>query len=96
MKNPDRETVSRLEDLPNIGPAMADTLRLLGIRSPQQLKGKNGYQMYRDLCTRTGKVHDPCVIDVFLAVVSFMEGAKPLPWYHFTQERKKHYPLVKQ
>ncbi|MCF8056468.1 MAG: helix-hairpin-helix domain-containing protein [Desulfocapsa sp.] len=96
MKNPDRETVSRLEDLPNIGPSMADTLRLLDIQHPQQLTGKNAYQMYKALCMLTNKEHDPCVIDVFLAAVAFMEGGDPVPWYHFTEERKRHYPLVKQ
>ena len=93
MKNPDRERVSRLQDLPNIGPSMADTLRLLGIRSPQQLKGKDAYQMYRDLCTRAGKVPDPCVLDVFLAVISFMEGGAPSPGTTLHRSGKNTTPL---
>ncbi len=96
MKDPDRSTVSRLEDLPNIGPAMAKDLRLLDIQHPQQLIGKNAYQLYRDLCKLSNKEHDPCVIDVFLAAVDFMEGGAPVPWHHFTEERKKHHSLVKQ
>jgi len=90
MKNPDRETVTQLEDLPNIGPAMAKDLRLLGIARPVQLIGKDAYQMHRRLCTLSGKEHDPCVIDVFLSAISFMEGGEPAPWYHFTEERKQH------
>jgi Pathogenicity locus len=90
MKNPDRKTVSQLEDLPNIGPAMANDLRLLDIQQPQHLIGKNAYQMHQKLCKLTGKKHDPCVIDVFLAAVDFMEGGHPAPWWHFTAERKKH------
>ncbi len=90
MKNPDRTTVSQLEDLPNIGPAMARDLRLLGIFKPEQLIGKDGYQMHRKLCTLNGKKHDPCVIDVFLAAVSFMEGGEAAPWYHFTEARKQY------
>jgi hypothetical protein len=28
------------------------------------------------------------VIDVFMAVVHFMEGGDPLPWWTFTKKRK--------
>ncbi len=90
MKNPDRKTVEQLEDLPNIGKAMADDLRLVGICHPRDIIGKNPYQLYNNLCTLTGKKHDPCVIDVFIAVVRFMEGGDPAPWWSFTEERKKH------
>ena len=90
MKTPDRSTVSRLEDLPNIGPAMAKDLRLLGIHHPQQLTGRNAYQMHSELCRLSNKQHDPCVIDVFLAAVDFMEGGTPRPWWDFTEERKTY------
>jgi effector-binding domain-containing protein len=32
----------------------------------------------------------PCVIDVFMSAVHFMEGGEPLPWWSFIQERKNH------
>ena len=89
MKNPDRETVSQLEDLPNIGNAIAGDLRLIGIDHPQQLVGKKPFELYAALCSITGKRHDPCVIDVFMAVVSFMGGGEPLPWWSFTDARKE-------
>ena len=76
MKNPDRKTVSQLEELPNIGKAIAADLRLVGIQRPQELIGRDPYQLYNNLCNTTGEKHDPCVIDVFLAVVDFMEGGK--------------------
>ena len=90
MKNPDRKTVSRLEELPNIGKAIAGDLRQIGIQQPQALIGKDPYQLYDDLCNITGEKQDPCVIDVFLAVVNFMEGGDAKPWWEFTAERKKH------
>jgi hypothetical protein len=89
MKNPDRVTVSRLEDLPNIGTAMADALRSIDIDHPQQLIGKNPLELHRKLCRRSGKRQDPCVIDVFMSVIHFMEGGDPRPWWSFTGERKK-------
>jgi hypothetical protein len=89
MKNPNRKTVSDLEQLPNIGKAMAKQLRLLGINFPQQLIGRDAYQLHDKLCRLTGTKSDPCVIDVFLSVVHFMEGGEALPWWNFTEERKK-------
>ena len=89
MKHPNRKTVSDIELLPNIGKAMARDLRLLGINSPQQLIGKDAYQLHEKLCKLTGTKTDPCVIDVFLSVVRFMEGGEALPWWNFTEERKR-------
>lgn len=90
MKNPKRETVSRLEDLPNIGKAIAEDLRLIGIDHPRKLAGRDPYRMYQELCIKTGTRHDPCVQDVFLSAVHFMEGAEPLPWWEYTKERKEN------
>ncbi len=89
MKNLDRKTVSELEKLPNIGKAIAKDLRLIGIDHPGKLIGKDAFALYEELCAITGKKHDPCVIDVFMSAVCFMEGGDSLPWWSFTQERKK-------
>jgi len=77
-----------LEQLPNVGPAMAADLRLLGIHAPHELKGRDGLQLYRRLCEVTGQRHDPCVLDTLLAVVDFMDGAPPAPWWAYTPRRK--------
>lgn len=85
----DRAKIARLEDLPNIGQAMAADLRLIGIHAPQQLIGRDALDLYDALCMETGMRHDPCVIDVFMSVVSFMNGGPALPWWAFTAERKR-------
>ena len=90
MKNPARKNVSRLDELPNIGKAMTDDLQLIGIDHPRKLIGKEAFELYETLCTRSGKRHDPCVIDVFMSVIHFMEGGDPLPWWSFTDKRKKN------
>jgi hypothetical protein len=84
-----RERVRKLEDLPNIGRAMAEDLRLIGISTPEQLRECDAYEMYVALCEKTGQRHDPCVIDVFLSIVHFMRGGEALRWWAFTEERKK-------
>ena len=90
MKNPDRDKVSRLDALPNIGKAIAADLHLIGIEHPKQLIGMDPFKMYEELCATTGQRHDPCVIDVFMSAVHFMQAGETLPWWEFTQERKKH------
>ncbi|MEA2102546.1 MAG: helix-hairpin-helix domain-containing protein [Thermodesulfobacteriota bacterium] len=90
MKTPDRKTVARLDELPNIGKAMAKDLNLIGIDHPKKLIGKDPFDLYKKLCMVTGKKHDPCIIDVFMSVVHFMEGGNPHPWWSFTADRKKH------
>ncbi|WP_283150306.1 helix-hairpin-helix domain-containing protein [Silvimonas soli] len=85
----DRDRVVALTDLPNIGPASAKDLRLLGIEQPAQLAGRCPYAMYAALCDQTGVQHDPCVIDVFISVTRFMAGEAAQPWWAYTEERKR-------
>jgi hypothetical protein len=84
-----RDCVKQLTDLPNIGKAMAEDLRTIGIIKPEQLTGRSPYEMYQELCSKTGSRHDPCVIDVFVSITRFIEGDNPRPWWEYTAERKR-------
>jgi hypothetical protein len=84
-----REKLSQLTDLPNIGKASASDLVVLGITHPQQLLGRDPFQMYEQLCELTQVRHDPCVIDVFMSITRFMAGEAPQAWWKFTEERKQ-------
>ena len=86
----DRTRLRALTDLPNIGPACARDLQLLGIHTPAQLVGRNPFEMYKALCEKTSTRHDPCVIDVFMSVTRFMAGEEPRAWWDYTPERKQH------
>jgi hypothetical protein len=83
-----------LEQLPNIGPALAADLRRLGIRHPGELRSRDPFQLYQALCQATGKRQDPCVLDTFMAATEFMRGAAPTPWWHYTAQRKQVYGPV--
>lgn len=83
-----------LEQLPNIGPALAAELRRLGIRQPDELRTRDPLQLYQALCRATGKRQDPCVLDTFMAITDFMRGATPAPWWHYTARRKQLYGSV--
>ena len=77
-----------LEQLPNIGPALAADLRSIGIHHPRDLQGKDAFALYQCLCTATGLRQDPCVLDTFMAATDFMRGAPPAPWWKYTPQRK--------
>jgi hypothetical protein len=88
-RNSSRQGIARLEDIPNVGPAIAADLLQLGITTPAELPGRDPYAMYDDLCRITGQRHDPCLLDTFIAAVRFMEGEPKKPWWKYTAERKK-------
>lgn len=77
-----------LEQLPNIGPALAADLRLIGIHTPAELRGKDPFVLYQKLCAATGQRQDPCVLDTFMAATDFMRGAPAAPWWKYTPQRK--------
>ena len=81
--------IARLEDIPNVGPAVAADLRRLGIAIPAELPGRDPYALYDDLCRITDQRHDPCLLDTFIAAVRYMEGAPKRPWWKYTAERKR-------
>jgi D-alanyl-D-alanine dipeptidase len=89
MKASTAADAKQLQDIPNIGPSIADDLRALGITQPKQLIGKDPYALYRRMTDISDIRHDPCLCDCFIAAVRFMEGAPATPWWHYTAERKR-------
>lgn len=85
-----RIEITKFQDIPNVGKATIKDFILLGINEPFELVGRDPYQMYDDLCKVTNQYHDPCVIDVFISTVRFMEGGSAKKWWEFTSERKEH------
>lgn len=84
----------QLEQLPNIGPSIAADLRLIGVTQPQALASEDAFHLYQTLCRVTGKRHDPCVLDTFMAACDFMRGAAAKPWWAYTAQRKAQYGSV--
>lgn len=92
MKAATASAVRRFQDIPNVGPAMEHDFRLLGFTKPTDLKTQDAYRLFKRLGTKTGVRPDPCVLDTYLAVIDFMNGAPPRPWWHYTKKRKQQYP----
>lgn len=89
MNKPDVKTVSELVELPNVGKAIAAMLRMIQIDKPTDLIGKEPLQLYRQLSEKSDKRIDPCVLDVFISAVHFMESGEAVPWWKFTEQRKQ-------
>ena len=90
MKAKTGSQATRLEDIPNIGISIAKDLRGIGITTPEQLINEDGLELYLKLNAVTGVKHDPCVADVFMAAVDFMNGEEAKPWWSYTARRKRH------
>ena len=84
-----RQNIHKLNQVPNVGPATIKYLNIVGINYPCELIGQNPYSLFNDLCETTGKNFDPCLLDVFISAVRYMEGAPEKVWWEYTQERKK-------
>jgi Pathogenicity locus len=89
MKN--RTDIIELDKIPNVGPATIRYFKLLGINRPIELIGQDPYAMFDDLCKIADKKFDPCLADVFIAAVKFMEGAPAQKWWYYTAERKERF-----
>ena len=84
-----RKTLTQLEQLPNIGPAIAEKLRRIGKKTPVDIVGRDPVALFKEFETRTGERCDLCLLDVFISAVRYMGGAPKKPWWAYTAERKR-------
>lgn len=94
MKARSFKDVKKFQDIPNVGPAMARNFNLLGLNKPADLINKNPLLLYNKMCKVSGVRQDPCVLDTYIAVIDFVNGATAKPWYFYTKNRKKEYTDV--
>jgi predicted flap endonuclease-1-like 5' DNA nuclease len=83
------EVEARLRAIPNVGPVIAGDLIRLGITRLEDMAGRDPDHMYDALCALDGRRHDPCMRDVFAAVVAYANGEEAQPWWAFTPARKE-------
>ncbi|RMG24649.1 MAG: DUF4332 domain-containing protein [Armatimonadetes bacterium] len=77
-----------MQKIPNVGPAVADDLLRLGIRTVEELAQQDPDDLYARLSALEGRKLDPCVRDVFAAVTAYAKGEPARPWWEFSRERK--------
>lgn len=86
MKAPDQSKKARLKNLQtltNIGPAIAEKLYFIGVRSPEEVINADPEELYLKLQKRLGHHVDRCVLYV-------LRGAKRgRPWAECADKKKK-------
>jgi alkaline phosphatase len=85
----DRSHVNDLQQIKNVGPSIAADFGRIGIRAPSDLCQADPYELYERLCQVDGQRHDPCVLDVFISAVEYMQGRPARPWWKYTARRKR-------
>jgi len=79
---------NELLSLMNVGKAGLEDLTILGITNIKQLSHENPDELYERLQKITGKKHDPCVWDVFAAIIHEAKTGEKTPWWDWTKVRK--------
>lgn len=77
MDNPNKklEAVKDLQSLPNVGPAIAERLYLIGIKTAKRMKQSNPERIYEKLKKKEGGKLDKCVLYVLKGAVL------NIPWW---------------
>lgn len=86
-----RQQIHSFQQIKNVGPAMERDFRRLKLQKPQELIGKDPFELYRRICQVDGEFHDPCVLDCYISAIEFMNGKPPQVWWSYTRARKKKY-----
>jgi len=71
--------ITRLEDIPNIGKAIASDCARSAFAGPQQLATRDPLKTTWRLARHMGQRHDPCVLYTLIAAKHFMRAAKDFP-----------------
>lgn len=81
--------MKNLRDLKNVGKATLEDLALLGITSVEDLAAQDPTELLKELERRTRSRQDPCVWDVFAAIIHEAQTGTPSNWWEWTAQRKK-------
>ena len=89
---PDKNKVlKQFQTIPGIGKACSLDLWNIGLRSINDLKGKNPNQLYHQLNTITGATHDICMLYTFRCAVYYASekrhDKKKLNWWYWKDKR---------
>lgn len=81
--------IHELLTLKNVGTATFQDLMKLGINSIKELAAADPDDLYIQIQLITGHKHDPCVWDVFSAIIHEARTGIKKPWWEWTPIRKK-------
>jgi hypothetical protein len=79
-----------LQEIPGVGPSIANDLRALGITRVEQLRGRSPERLYADSNKLRGMTQDRCLLYVFKCAVYYASEPKPkarlLKWWNWSDE----------
>lgn len=74
-----KASLKELLQIPGVGKSIALDLYKLGVRSIEDLRGKDPQVFYDKLCKQTGQKLDKCLLYTFRCAVYFASNTKPDP-----------------
>lgn len=80
--------MKKLSDLKNVGKAFLKDLSLLGITTVEELKQCDPLELFHELERLTQTRQDPCVWDVFAAIIHEAKTNEATNWWKWTKQRK--------
>ena len=80
--------MKQLQDLRNVGKATLQDLTVLEISSVAELATKDPTELFQELEKRTNKRHDPCMWDLFAAIIHEAKTGEKSNWWEWTKKRK--------
>jgi hypothetical protein len=88
MPSPTKQSVLKgLQQIPGVGPSIAEDFWSLGFRSIKDLKGKDPEELYLQLCAQKGAPIDRCMLYVFRCAVYYASNdrynPKLLKWWNW-------------
>lgn len=84
-------TTSDLQEVPGVGPSIAQDLHDLGLRTVGDLAGRDPEELYESLCRLRGGHIDRCVLYVFRCATYFASNSvhdpELLKWWNWRSEQ---------
>lgn len=80
--------MKKLSDLKNVGKATLADLALLKIDSVEELARQDATFLFQELERQTNHRQDPCVWDVFAAIIHEATTGEASNWWEWTAKRK--------
>jgi len=82
------DSFKQLSDLKNVGKAVLADLALLEIESVEELARQEATSLFHELERLTNCRQDPCVWDVFAAIIHEAATGEASNWWDWTSKRK--------
>lgn len=87
MTAPDKN-YKELKNIKNVGKATLADLHLSGVQSVEELALQNPTDLFYRIEKKSGRRQDPCVWDVFAAIIHQAKTGERTAWWEWTAERK--------